>query len=163
MYIKLVRTLLLLALMTPCGAAGFEGRRIVPIIGAQDGQASTSQPAGAPAAVDRAECEQFTRELAQHYTDTTLEDYLAEDFPNRAALLDAVARSRHKADNVELDIDAIESIRVLPWQRTDGGAWLARCIVDLRARLSWDDPNGGGRTVYPSSRMRWHLGVLQED
>ena len=122
-----------------------------------------AQPAGAPAAVDRAECEQFSLELAQNYTDNRIEDYLADDFPNRAALLDALTRSRHAADNVELTVDAIEYIRVLPWQRTEGGAWMARCIVDLRIRLSWDDPAGGGRTVYPSSRMRWHLGVLQEN
>lgn len=146
-----------------------QGRTVQPIPTRPRTESSAPVPADlAPPLPTREECELSARAVAAAYGSTDLEPLLHERFPNREELLDALDRLNLRATGIELEVESIESLRVLPWQAAgrrrggETGILTADCIVDLRTRLVFDDLETGERTVTDPARAEWRLRFTAE-
>lgn len=118
-----------------------------------------------PPLPEREACNDAVRRIAAAYGDAELADYLSDDFPNRAELLDALDRAAQRVSNLELRIESIESTRVLEWRvaersEVDDGTTYeltSDCVVDVRARAVFDGSTSGRRVVTDPVRDEWRL------
>lgn len=117
-----------------------------------------------PSPLDRAYCENTVYRIAESYGNNELEDYLASDFPNADEVIDTLNRVAFKVTDIELSIQAIQSIHTTPWTETklrDGTTHLqSQCIVDLRTRLSFDDQTTGKRIIRSVGQTKWHFKLI---
>lgn len=131
-----------------------------------DGQARTIERIRTPSAPEgevldlpdpeRAACEDAVHEIAAAYGPDELGPWLHERFPNRSELLDALARLDLRVINLELRVESIERIVVLPWRRIDDET-VADCVATVRTRLVFDDPETGERTVEEPRQAQWRI------
>lgn len=147
-----------------------QGRTVQPIPTRPRAESREPVPAElAPPLPAREECELSVRAVAAAYGSADLEPLLHERFPNRNELLDALDRLNLRVTGIELVVESIESLRVLPWQAAgrrrggETGILTADCIVDLRTRLVFDDLETGERTVTDPARTEWRLRFTAEE
>jgi hypothetical protein len=118
-----------------------------------------------PPLPSRPEVENAVRQVAKAYGHSELEGLLARDFPNREELLDALRRVQDRATDIRLHVESVERIEVGPWQAPEGTDPVAEgqvplhstCVVDVRTRLTYDDPDTGDRIVRDVGRAQWML------
>jgi hypothetical protein len=106
--------------------------------------------------LERATCEDAVHEIAAAYGPDEIGTWLHDRFPNRAELLDALARLDLRVLNLELRVESLERIVVLPWRRIDGEV-VSDCVATVRTRLVFDDPGTGERTVEEPRRAQWRI------
>ena len=118
----------------------------------------------APPLPERSDCEAMVLKIAAAYGTPDFDDYLHENFPAKSELVAALARSGLRVSNVRFEIEAIESIRVLPWvivaeEEVDDAVVStigADCVVALQKRVLFDAA-GGNRTISLPSRDEWRV------
>lgn len=118
-----------------------------------------------PPPPSRSEIENAVQKVAEAYGHSELEKMLARDFPNREELLDALRRIQDRATDIRLYVESVERVEVGAWQVAEGVDPTARgqiplhstCVVDVRTRLTYDDPDTGERIVRDVGRGQWML------
>jgi hypothetical protein len=118
-----------------------------------------------PPPPSRPEVENAARQVADAYGHSELERMLARDFPNREELLDALRRIQNRATDIRLYVESVERVEIGAWQVAEGADPKAEgqiplrstCVVDVRTRLTYDDPDTGQRVVRDVGRAQWVL------
>jgi len=118
-----------------------------------------------PPPPSRSEVEGAVQKVAEAYGHSELEKMLARDFPNREELLDALRRIQNRATDIRLYVESVERVEVGAWQVAEGADPAAEgqipvystCVVDVRTRLTFDDPDTGERIVRDVGRAQWML------
>ena len=114
--------------------------------------------------------EAATRRIAERYATDDLAPLLAEDFPNKAELMDNLRRIQVDATSIRLFVESIESVQIGPWQAaavdtpdgTDTMTIESICTADVRTRLTFDTTTGGQRIVRDVGRAQWMVRFRQE-
>jgi hypothetical protein len=109
-----------------------------------------------PSLPSRLDCEQAVLEIAAAYGPDDLEPWLHESFPNRFELLSALSRLDLRASRLELVVESMESVLMLPATGGDGKE-AVDCVVSLRARTVYDDVATGRRVVSAPRRAEWTI------
>jgi hypothetical protein len=163
----LLATLLLAvpsSLLPATAARAQESRRLRRIPVAESTPAAEAYR-GELALPTRAACEAAARQIAADYGPRRLEPWLSPRFPYREELVDALDRVGLEATVIELVVESIERVEVGPWvviRREDAPLLRSECLVDLRARLAFEDPASGRRVVRDVLRGEWRIEFLQE-
>ena len=118
-----------------------------------------------PPAPSRPEIENAVQQVAKAYGHADLEVLLASDFPNRGELLDSLRRIQDRATDIRLYVESLERVEIGAWQgaaterQGDGSIMTlySTCLVDVRTRLSFDDPDTGDRIVRDVGRGEWQI------
>lgn len=118
-----------------------------------------------PPLPSRPEVENAVQQVAAAYGHSELEKMLARDFPNREELLDALRRIQDRATDIRLFVESVERVDVGAWQVAEGAdpkvegqvPLHSTCVVDVRTRLTYDDPDTGERIVRDVGRAQWML------
>jgi hypothetical protein len=118
-----------------------------------------------PALPRRAEVENAVREVAKAYGHSELERLLANQFPNREELLDALRRIQDRATDIRLFVESLERVEIGAWQVAEGTDPAAKgqiplhstCIAVVRTRLTYTDSDTGDRVVRDVGRAQWML------
>lgn len=141
-----------LGLLLAAGAASGQGRTLRRI----EPPRAQGDAAWDPSLPSRLECEQAVLEIAAAYGPDDLEPWLHESFPNRSELLSALGRLDLRVSRLQLVVEAIESVLMLP-ARGSRGEEAADCVVNLRARTVYDDVETGRRVVSGPRRTEWTI------
>ena len=128
-------------------------------------EAGEIEPARLPPLPSRSEVENAVQQVAGAYGHSTLEGLLVRDFPNREELLDSLRRIQNRATDIRLYVESVERVEVGAWQVAEGADPAAEgqipvystCVVDVRTRLTYDDPDTGERIVRDVGRAQWRL------
>jgi hypothetical protein len=119
---------------------------------------ATAIPAIAePELPERQVCEEAVRRIAAAYRPGTLEAQLHPEFRYRHELLQALGQAELRASNLELQVEAIESIRFSAPFRERDGTPAVDCFAGLHYRLLFDEPESGQRIATASGRGEWQI------
>jgi len=165
------RSALVLVLVAVLGFAivwGQETRRIrrIPVPPTPvAADAEKIEEARLPPAPSRSEVENAVQQVAEAYGHADLEVLLARDFPNRGELLDSLRRIQDRATDIRLYVESLERMDIGAWRVAEGADPKANgllplhstCVVDVRTRLTYDDPDTGERIVRNVGRAQWML------
>jgi hypothetical protein len=114
-----------------------------------------------PELPERQACEKAVRRIAAAYRPGTLETQLHPDFLYRHELLQALGQAELRASNLELRLEALESIRFSAPLREPDGTPAIDCYADLHYRLLYDEVESGQRVTTPPGRAEWRIRFTQ--
>ena len=163
-----VLVLVFLAALGPSIGWGQESRRIrrIPVPPTPvEADAVKIEDGRLPPLPSRSEVENAVQQVAEAYGHADLEVLLARDFPNRGELLDSLRRIQDRATDIRLYVESLERVEIGAWQVAEGTDPTTKgrlplhstCVVDVRTRLTYDDPYSGEQVVRDVGRAQWML------